>query len=131
MQRGFYVRRIHRQYRCPGADVRGNDDISSERIAKDMHSGQLQRDTERCQGTVAIGYEALYYRPRTDPAETPDHAQRSGISTRPFSFGAGNDNSNEFRCALIPHIAPRAAMIAQDFARRRVLVTGIIATPMV
>ena len=30
-----------------------------------------------------------------------------------------------------PHIAPRAAMIAQDFARRRVLVTGIIATPMV
>ena len=30
-----------------------------------------------------------------------------------------------------PHIAPRAAMIAEDFARVRVLATESIATPMV
>ena len=30
-----------------------------------------------------------------------------------------------------PHIAPRAAMIAPDFAPVRVLATGSIATPMV
>ena len=30
-----------------------------------------------------------------------------------------------------PHIAPRAAMIAEDFARVRVLATESIATPMI
>ena len=82
-------------------DVRGNDDISLERVAAPVHPGQLQCHAERRQRAVPVGYEALYDRACADAAEAADNAERPGSPAAAFAVVTRDAYPHEVGFALV------------------------------